>query len=101
MFITKFSYQVYEQGSDRLLAISDSSIIGKTFEDGELRLEVSEFYSGKSCGEKEAVQMLKSATIVNAVGRDIIALMLREKLISNGNILEINKMPHAQVVAIR
>lgn len=97
----KFSYQIYEQGSDRLLAISDLSIIGKTFEDSELRLEVSEFYSGKECGRKEAVHMLKNATIVNAVGRDIVALMLREKLISKGNILEINKMPHAQVVALR
>ncbi len=97
----KFSYQIYEQGSDRLLAISDSSITGKTFEEGELRIYISDFYSGKECGEKEAVLLLKSATIVNAVGRGIIALMLREKMISKGNILEINKMPHAQVVAVR
>ncbi len=97
----KFYCRIYEQDSDRLLAVSDSSIIGKTFEDGELRIDVSDFYRGKECSESEAIRLVKSATIVNAVGKGIVALMLKEKIITRGSVLKIKGVPHAQVVALR
>lgn len=98
----KFSYNMLEQGNDRLLAISDLSILGKTFEEGELCLTVSkDFYHHKDCGEKKAVELIRNATIVNAVGRSIITLMIKEKMISRKSVLEINGIPHAQIVTIK
>ena len=101
IIMKKFYCRIYEQGSDRLLAVSDSSIIGKTFEDGELRIDVSDFYRGEECSESEAIRLVKSAIIVNAVGKGIVALMLKEKIITKDGILEIKGVPHAQVVAIK
>ena len=97
----EFSYRVYSQGSDRLLAITDSSILGRTFEEGDLSIKVKrEFYKGKTCDDSEALELIRSATIVNAVGRDIIGLMKKEDIIDENAVLVVNGVPHAQFVRI-
>jgi hypothetical protein len=98
----KFSYRLFREGGDVLLAISDATIIGKTFEEGELNITVSrDFYSEKLCDEDEAVKLIRKATIVNAVGKEIISLMLSKKLLESGMILKIAGVPHAQVVTVK
>ncbi|MFH0832898.1 MAG: DUF424 family protein [Candidatus Aenigmatarchaeota archaeon] len=97
----KFSYRLFKQGGELLLAISDSSIVGKKFNDNGLQLIIDEnFYSEKLCDEDEATQLIKSATIVNAVGKEIIGMMLKKKFVEEDNILYVSKTPHAQVVIV-
>lgn len=96
-----FSYRVFRD-EDILLAISDKDVLGKRFEENELVLDVSEsFYSENECDESKAVELIKDATIVNAVGEKIISLMVREKLIDGSKIIRIGGIPHAQIVAIK
>lgn len=98
----KFRYKRFNERGERMLAISDASLVGKSFEEGGMTLDVSkEFYFENECNEPEAVGMLKSFSIVNAVGKEIIGLMLKEKIISKDNILTIKGVPHAQIVEIR
>jgi hypothetical protein len=97
----KFSFKLFEEGPDTLLAIADSSLLGKNLEEGELCLFVSkDFYCEKFCDEKEAKKLLNDATIVNAVGRDIIELMIDEGLIKSDGVIKIFGVPHAQIVAL-
>ncbi len=97
----RFSYRVYESGGDRLLAIADANIIGKTLDGGALRMEVKEsFYSGSACSELEAKSLVAKATIINAVGKGIVSLMAREGLVNKQTVLDIGGVPHAQVVRI-
>mgnify|MGYP001603831595 CR=1 FL=1 len=98
----QFSYRLFEQGSDTLLAISDADIVGKTIRGGELEVVVSkDFYSGKACGENEAIAMAKKATIVNAMGKVIINLLSEKGLVDKEMVLMIGDVPHAQLIAIR
>ncbi len=98
----EFCYRVFRQGADVLLAISDSSIVGKTFEEGDLQIHASkEFYCDERCGREDAVKLMKSATIVNAVGNKIIGLMTKENLVDKDSILVIKGISHAQVVTIK
>ncbi len=98
----KFCYKKFSHEGEKMLAISDVSVLGKTFEEGELQLTVDEsFYRGSECGEKEAIDMVKGSTIVNAVGKDIIALLLKEQLIDKSSVLKIKGVPHAQIVELK
>lgn len=87
--------------SDKILAIADSSAVGKLFEEDDLQLHVSEeFYGGGKCGKKEALKLIKGATIINAVGRDIIAMLVEEGLIEQNMVLHIKGVPHAQFILL-
>jgi len=97
-----FSYKLFRQGNDILLAISDSDIIGKTLREKDLEIRVNEdFYSEKSCDNKEASNLIRDATIVNAIGENIINMMLDKKIIEKENIMKIDGVPHAQVIKIK
>ncbi len=97
-----FSYRLFKQGNDVLLAISDSAIIGKTLRKDDVEIEVSEaFYSGESCDETAAIELIQKATIVNAIGKEVINLMLKKRFIEKDKIMEIEGVPHAQIITIR
>lgn len=98
----KFCYKIFRQGEDVVLAISDVSMVGKTFEQEDLQLDVSrEFYSQHICDKKEVIKLIESATIINAVGKEIISILLQEKLIEEDGILRVCGVPHAQIICIR
>src|SRR3989338_8136958 len=97
----KFVYKSYNKGNEKLLAIADASIVGKEFSEKELQITVSDnFYHEKECNEKEAIQMIKEATIINAVGNDIVSLMVNKKIVEKQNILYIGEVAHAQIFTI-
>ena len=98
----QFAYRIFEQGSDTLLAISDADIVGKTLPSEEVEITVSkEFYYGKMCDEKEAVRLASTATIVNAIGMEIINLLSKKGFIDNKSVLLVGDVPHAQIIAIK
>lgn len=97
----EFSYKIYNESEELLLAIADSAILGKTFEEGEIQLTVSEFYDGNKCDKNKALTLIKDATIINAVGKDIIDLLKQEDIIDKNFILKINGIPHAQVILVK
>jgi hypothetical protein len=96
-----FSYKVFDQAGAVLLAIADVSIMGKTLAEGDIQFLVSkDFYSDKTCDEKAMKTLIKSATIINAVGKEIVSLLLDEKLVDKNTILYINGVPHVQIISI-
>lgn len=97
----RFAYKIFRQESDTLLAISDFSVIGKTFEEGDRQIFVSEdFYHGKVCNGNEAKKLIRSATIVNAVGKNIVSLLVKEHIVDKNSILIIKGVPHAQIITL-
>ena len=98
----RFSYKIFKVGGNVLLAIADVSIIGKEYSEGDLQIEVKkDFYSEKTCSERDVTRLVNDATIVNAVGKDIISFLIRNKVIDKDNVLYISGIPHAQVVIIK
>ena len=85
-------------GKKFILAICDSELIGKKFEEGKKVLDLSsEFYKGKEVDDGKAVRLIKRAYIINAVGNKTICFLLKNKIIKQKDVLEIAHIPYAQI----
>ena len=95
-----FYCKIHAAGNEKIIALADESVIGKTFSGDNASITVSEsFYAGKKCsGSLE--KAIRDATIINAVGNEIVGLMIRKKIVERKNVLEIGGVLHAQVVTL-
>lgn len=83
------------------MAASDADLIGKTFVDGKLTLQVSKiFYGEEIVTVEQLIEKLEIATIANLVGKEVINIAINEKLIKEEGIIRIAGIPHAQMVLI-
>ena len=97
----KFVYKSYKKGNERLMAIADAAIVGKEFSEKELQITVSDdFYHERECNEKEALKLIKESTIINAVGNNIISIIVNNKIAEKENILYIGEVAHAQIFTL-
>ncbi len=81
-----------------LVAICDRELIGQTFSDGRLTLEVSEFfYKGALSSAHEVMAALGTAVVANLAGKRAIECALEGGFITEDNILIIDGVPHAQM----
>lgn len=81
-----------------VLAVCDSEILGKVFEEENLQLDLSsDFYKGEEMNKKELRFLIKKADIINAVGNEAVDFFMREKLIEKKDILYIKKIPYVQI----
>jgi hypothetical protein len=86
-------------GHELLVAACDEVLLGKTFEEGELRLEVSEsFYGGEKVDARMLVEVLYLATIGNLVGRETVGAAAEAGLVDPGCVIRVKGVPHAQIV---
>ncbi|WP_456329040.1 DUF424 domain-containing protein [Archaeoglobus sp.] len=93
--------RVYRVKGEVLVAVCDSDIVGRTFREGDLKLEVKEsFYGEEEVGEEEVKRALRNATIANITGNKAVNLAVRIGIIDKNRILYIEGCPHAQMVVI-
>jgi len=82
----------------KLITLCDSSLIGKTFEDNNLNLKITEgFYKGKKLNEN-ILSNVEPGVMFNIVGEESIKIALKYKLINKKNIIKIKKIPHTIVI---
>lgn len=97
----KFSYRLHKSGSENILAIADADIVGKKFEEGNFIIEVAEdFYSGRVCTEKDVPSLVESASIINAVGKEAVGMLISSGMVDKNMVLDIGGIFHAQVVKV-
>jgi len=90
--------KIYNHGGEILLAACDEGLLGKTFEEGDLQLQVhTSFYDGNRVDEKGLLNQLGISTIANLVGDQVVKCALKAGLISKENIIRIQGIPHAQI----
>ncbi|MBW2964088.1 DUF424 domain-containing protein [Candidatus Woesearchaeota archaeon] len=83
----------------KLIAICDSDILGKKFEEGDRQLDLSGgFYRGSEVPAEQLERMLKSAYLVNAVGKRSVDFLIGKKLVDPSCILRIAGVPCAQSI---
>lgn len=93
----KFYVKVYRVQREVMVAACDENICGKKFEEGNLILDVcKEFYRGELLHADEALSILRSATIANLVGKDIVAHGIKAGMVDSKNVLKVKGVPHAQ-----
>ena len=89
------------EGGKLLLAVCDSDIIGKVFEEGRKQLDLSsDFYKGEEMSNQETADLMRNAYMLNLVGKNSVTLAINEDLISGEHIEEIDGIPYAQATGI-
>lgn len=97
----EFCYKVYRVQKDTLLAVCDADIVGRVLDKDGLDIEIKEnFYSDEKCGSRKIMWLSREATIINAVGRNIVDLLIKEGLVDGNNVLKVKGVPMAQMVKI-
>jgi hypothetical protein len=88
-------------GNNVLLAICDCEVLGKTLREGKIVFIIKEeFYKGAKVSLDEAVDMIRNSTIVNMVGKNIVKKAVERGYVHPEAILNIEGVPHAQIVKI-
>jgi len=84
-----------------MVAACDTDLIGETFREGKLKLEVkADFYKGTKTSLEEALREIDSADIANLVGGRIVEAAVQQQLVDPSAIVRIAGVPHVQVVRI-
>ncbi|PIN87263.1 hypothetical protein COV19_00655 [Candidatus Woesearchaeota archaeon CG10_big_fil_rev_8_21_14_0_10_44_13] len=83
----------------RVIAVCDSEILGKKFEDKGMQLDLScSFYKGDEKTDEELLEELKRPGSVNIVGEKSIKFFVERGLIDKNSVIRIKNVPHAQCV---
>ena len=93
--------KVHRRGVETLVAACDEQLLGRTLQEGELRLHVSSFYEGDRMTPEEFVATLRAATIGNFVGRQTVEAARRAGFVGEDGVLWIEGEPHAQMFVVQ
>ena len=86
-----------------VVAVCDSDLVGKTFEEGKFQLEVKEsFFKGEEVQKDRVIflmkKMLMEDATFNIVGEDSIDAAIKAEIISEDSVGEIQGIPFALVL---
>ncbi len=97
--MNEVSLRVFRSAEYTLVAVCDSELLGETFREGKLKLEVKvDFYKGVSASIPEALQAVDAADIANLVGQGIVEAAVQKGFVNPSAIVHIGGVPHAQIV---
>ncbi len=93
--------KIYRVQGEILLAACDEELLGKSFREGELKLNVKEkFYKGEKVEESALEELLRKATIANLVGERCVKKAVELGYVDESRILKIEGIPHAQIARL-
>jgi len=86
-----------------VVAICDSNLLGKKFEEGNFQLDLKEnFFDGKETDEKEAIEIINRMQIedatFNIIGQESVNTALKAGIIRKEGIKRIQNIPFALVL---
>jgi hypothetical protein len=91
--------RIHMSERDAILAACDEELVGRSFRDGNARLDVSElFYKGESVDRRALAERMRSVSIMNLVGDEVVAVAIEEGYVSESDVIEIDGVKHVQVV---
>lgn len=85
-----------------VVAICDSELLGKKFEEGTFQLDIKEsFFKGEETSEEETIEIIKKMSVedatFNIVGEKSVNAALKAEIISKEGIKKIQGIPFALV----
>ena len=82
-----------------ILAVCDSSLRGKKFEDANAILDLgSKFYQGEEKDAEQTAELMMKAYIINAAGKEAVALVVKLGLATTDDMKKIAGVEHVQVL---
>lgn len=93
--------KIFRETKRTLVAACDKELLGETFREGKLKLEVkAEFYGGSLSPIEKAIEALAGADIANLVGRRVVDAAINRGLVDRQAVIWIGGVPHVQVVRV-
>ena len=93
--------RMYKDVKHTLVAVCDTSILGETFREGKLKLEVkADFYKGVPTSIPDALRAINTADIANLAGNQIVKAAVQEGLVDPSAIIRIGGISHVQIVRL-
>ena len=90
----QFSVRISDYQKNIMVNMCDAELIGKDIIDSELKIHISESYYGKQLVDNDqAISFLKSASILNLVGKDTISLAIDLGIGSESGVKIISNTP--------
>ncbi|MCL6500538.1 MAG: DUF424 family protein [Candidatus Pacearchaeota archaeon] len=89
-------HQAYRE----IIAVCDSELLGKRFEEGNLQLEINKhFYGGEEMSESQALELLNEKAeedaCFNFVGKLAVELGAKAGIVDMDRVIKIQGVPHA------
>lgn len=93
--------KIYKRDNHVTVAACDKEILGMTFSEGDLQLDVGEeFYAGRQVDIQKLKGALEGATIANLTGNNVVNTAINLKFIEKDNVLEVDGIKHAQLIVM-
>ena len=97
----KACLRVIHQQKCVLVAACDCDLLGKTFREGKLKLEVDKKFYGEDLSTiEEAITAIEKANIANLVGVRVIEAAVKKGIVDRQAVIAVAGIPHVQVVKI-
>jgi hypothetical protein len=98
---SKIYFKIHESYR-RVVAVCDSDLIGKKFEEGIKQLEIKEhFFKGHETEEKEIIELFRRQAVedatFNIVGEQAVKAAFKAGIIGEGNVGKVDGVPFALV----
>jgi len=92
----KFIVKAHQGPHGEVLVVTDQEILGNTFSEGRLQLDLTkDFYQGEIMEAEQVKDRSKSAYLLHLTGENSINLF--SDLIDKERIIIVEKIPHAEV----
>jgi uncharacterized protein len=81
-----------------MINICDLNLVDKVINKGDFAINISkEYFHDEEIDEEEAASLLKSSSMLNLVGKNVVALALRLKLAKENSVKVIEDVPFLMV----
>jgi len=93
-------HEVEQKGfTEIVVTLCDDELIGRTL--GDSFFVNPRFYKGRRCSKKRALENVRKASIVNAVGNECVQFLIDEGIVGKGEVVRVGGVLHAQVFVLK
>jgi len=94
----KYALRRIKYQGTQMINICDLDLVGKEINKDDFTINISkEYFQDEEINEKEAASLLKSSSMLNLVGKNIVALALRLNLAKENSVKVIEDVPFLMV----
>lgn len=94
----KYALRRIKYQGTQMINICDLDLVGKEINKDDFTINISkEYFQDEEINEKEAASLLKSSSVLNLVGKNIVALALRLNLAKENSVKVIEDVPFLMV----
>ena len=93
-----FSVRTAEFKGTILVNMCDEELVGKTVEEGTLKVTLSkDFYSGEVVDKGEALRLIRTCSVINLAGTRSVSLAVENKVGAPEAVREIDEVPFLMI----